>query len=123
MAVYAYVGDVEATWRQLSAEETGVAAVLLERVSALIRASVTDVDTRIAADPDLALIARGVAVDAVLRVLRNPDGKIQEAIDDYSYRRADPVADGALYLTDRELAQLAPVWTASGAFTIRPGVP
>jgi hypothetical protein len=49
-----------------------------------------------------------VLVDAVVRVLRNPDGKLQESIDDYSYRRADSVADGALYLTDEEWRLLRP---------------
>jgi hypothetical protein len=77
---------------------------------------------RIVASPDLGVLARGVLVDAVLRVLRNPDGKVQESIDDYSYRRADAVADGSLYLTDDEWALLAGPGSAvaSNSFTIVP---
>lgn len=119
---YAYPGDVAPRWRTLTTEEAYSASVLLERVSAVMRLNSAGLDDRIAGDPDLAIVASGIAVDAVLRVLRNPDGKVQEAIDDYSYRRADAVADGVLYLTPSELAQLAPGGTtARGAFTITPG--
>ena len=125
--VYAEVTDVAAEWGPLSDAQKLRAARLLERVSALIRAHPygAGLDARIAGDEDLAVIVAGVAVEAVLRVLRNPDGKVQESIDDYSYRRSDTVADGELYLTDRELAQLAPrqppAAGGGGAFTIRPG--
>lgn len=122
MVVYAQVGDVE-KWLPLTGRELLAAQALLDRVSALMRLNVVNLDARIAAEPDLAVVASGVAVDGVLRVLRNPDGKVQEAIDDYSFRRADAVADGVLYLTGAELAQLAPAAARSavGAFTIRPG--
>lgn len=125
MAVYAQISDVEAQWRPLQGGETTAATALLERVSALMRLHVADLDAQVAAKPDLALVASGVAVDAVLRVLRNPDGKVSEQIDDYSYRRSDAVADGSLYLTDSEVALIGgeppPVAAARGAFTIRPG--
>ncbi len=120
---YASTRDVEALFGDLSDQQSLAAAVMLERISAEIRIKAPTIDTRIAASPDLALIVSGVAVDAVLRVLRNPDSKVQESIDDYSYRRADAVADGVLYLTPGEVEKLAdPVGTPRGAFTIRPGV-
>jgi len=78
-----------------------------------------DLDER-AASGDMALLVRGVAVDAVLRVLRNPDGKVQEGIDDYTYRRADAVADGALYLTPAEITLIGsrPGPQLGSAFTV-----
>jgi Phage protein Gp19/Gp15/Gp42 len=123
MAAYATPDHVADQWRPLTDQEVYAATVLLNRVSALIRLGSPGLDARLVTDPDLALVVSGIAVDAVLRVLRNPDGKVQEAIDDYSYRRADAVADGVLYVTDREFAQLAPSTGPSsrGAFTIRPG--
>ena len=56
---------------------------------------------------------------AVIRVLRNPDGKLTERIDDYSWTRDSSTATGALYLTDEEWAELTPS-AATDAFTIRP---
>ena len=58
---------------------------------------------------------------AVLRVLKNPDGKQREQLEDYSYQMADGAASGTLYLTDEELLVLRPSSPSpSGAFTIRP---
>lgn len=119
---YATVGDVRNLYGTLTDVQTLAATVLLDRISAEIRIKSPGIDARVVTDSDLALVVSGVAVDAVLRVLRNPDSKVQEAIDDYSYRRADAVADGALYLTSGEIAKLTdPAITPRGAFTIRPG--
>lgn len=119
---YAGTGDVEALWQPLTEQQIAAAVVLLDRVSALMRFRSPGLDARVAADPDLALVVSGIAVDAVLRVLRNPDGVVSETLLDYAYRRADAVADGALYLTPGEIEQLRdPTVAASrGAFTIRP---
>lgn len=118
---YAAPIDVADQWRPLSDAEGVTATVLLGRVSALIRLRHPDMDARVAADPDYATVVAGISVDAVLRVLRNPDGKVQESIDDYTYRRADAVSDGVLYVTDAEWALLTPGSVSNGAFTIRPG--
>jgi hypothetical protein len=55
----------------------------------------------------------------VIRHLRNPDGKYQESIDDYSFTRDRTVAAGALYITDDEWDELLGSATTSSAFTIR----
>lgn len=49
-----------------------------------------------------------VIANMVIRILRNPDGKLEESIDDYRYRRDALVASGALSVTDDELADLTP---------------
>ena len=57
-----------------------------------------------------------------LRVLDNPRGVVAETVGPWSFRRSDAVADGWLYLTSQELAQLNSGAAAPrGAFTIRPG--
>jgi hypothetical protein len=57
----------------------------------------------------------------VLRVLSNPNGKLEESIDDYRYRLDAAVSTGSLYATDAEIALLSAGDGASdGAFTIRP---
>lgn len=114
MAALASVADVE-TLRPLKDAERMTASVLIGRASALIRRRLRSVEADMAADPDYAEVVKGVVVDAVLRVIRNPDGKVQESIDDYTYRRADPVADGALYIADREWDLLVAVPTVTGS--------
>lgn len=49
-----------------------------------------------------------VVVGMVSRVFSNPDGKLEEHIDDYSYRRDSLVSSGALHLTSDELADITP---------------
>jgi hypothetical protein len=48
-----------------------------------------------------------VVVAMAMRVLGNPQGKRQEAIDDYSWTRDSAVSAGLLYVTAEELAGLA----------------
>lgn len=72
-AVYADVADVIALGRPLTAAEAEKAPALLETASALLRQEVAkrqyDLDSMIAAEPDLALIARQLTVSAVVRGL------------------------------------------------------
>lgn len=122
MASYANSTDVADRWRPLTAAEAAVADVLLADASGIVRSMVPGVDERIADGSLSAALVASTVVRAVLRVLRNPDGKVQEAVDDYSYRRADGVADGSLYISDADLALLSGLpGSARGAFTIRPG--
>ncbi len=88
-------------------------------VEQLIAARLPDLDERIAdGRPTLAVVMMVVA-NAVIRKVKNPDGKQNERIDDYSYGLTEDAARGALFLTDEEWALLAPVGQ-SGAFTIMP---
>lgn len=118
MAALASIEDIESLWRALADDELAGARVLLDRVSALIRSRIPGIDTRIAADPNLGLLAAGVVVDAALRVLRNPEALTSETVGAYSYTRA--AATAGLSLTDAEWALLLPAAAVRGAFTIRP---
>lgn len=112
----ANVDDVAARLgRTLSPAESSQAAVLLDDVEAVI----------VTRYPTLALLNQQalVAVEcyAVMRVLRNPDGKRQQSIDDYSWTTDTALSAGALYISDAEWAMLKPALVSSGeAFTIRP---
>lgn len=77
------------------------------------------IDTRLTAatlDPD---DVTDVVVAMTLRVLGNPEGKKQEAIDDYSWTRDAAVSAGALYVTDAELASLAATLTTGTRHSVR----
>lgn len=111
--------------RPLSEVEVQAADVMLAELDAMVRARVPGVVERVAADPGFAVVVRGRLAGAVARVLRNPDGKVSESIDDYAWRRADAVADGSLFLSDDDWLALSPAAVANmgGAFTIRARAP
>jgi hypothetical protein len=62
-----------------------------------------------------------VCAAMVLRVLKNPEGKRSETIDDYSYTIDSARSAGELYMTDNEIDTLTPIRTS--AFSIVPGAP
>jgi len=94
---YATTTDVESRLgRDLTPEETIQVGELLEDVEAMIRLRITDLDARVAADPNFERIVIMVEVNAVLRVLRNPDAFISETDGNYSYTRSNEGASGYL---------------------------
>ncbi|HEY9411701.1 MAG TPA: Gp19/Gp15/Gp42 family protein [Jiangellaceae bacterium] len=117
--------DVAARWRPLSTEETAVSDTLLEDAWVMLKRHATrrevDLEDQILTDDDLFAEVVRVMATAVLRVLKNPEGKSQESIDDYSYTRNSGVAGGSLEFTDAELDDLLPGLAESGrAFTYDP---
>ena len=122
MPALAIFDDIEGMWRPLSVAEQVVATNWLVRASAMVRANVPGLDVRIVTDPNLGVLATGVVVDMVLRVLKNPEGKLEESIDDYRYRRDSTTSSGALYLSPAEQASLMPSpATLGGAFVVSLG--
>ena|SRR5690242_6226480 len=94
---YATVADVEARLgRELTPDEENQATVLLEDVEGMIRARITDLDERVAANPNYERIVIMVEANAVLRVIRNPDAYVSETDGNYSYQRAAAGASGML---------------------------
>jgi hypothetical protein len=55
----------------------------------------------------------------VLRVMNNPEGKLEETSDDYTYRLDQAVSTGALYLSDAETLLLGSSGGSETAFTIK----
>lgn len=117
--------DVANRWRPLSAEETDLATILLQDAWVILKRHATrrgaDIETSITTDLDLKSDVVRVLATAVLRVLKNPEGKTEESIDDYSYKRDSDVAGGALEFTDDELDDLLPGLGSQGrAFMVDP---
>lgn len=117
---YAVVKDVQdrANWPLTDAEKT-LAGVLLDDAEGKIRTRVPDLNARVAASEDYKKLVIRIEADAVLRVLRNPDGYREESDGDYSYGRIAAVAAGYLLILDDEWRDLG---VGSGAFTIAPVV-
>ena len=64
-------------------------------------------------------ISTKVCCAMVLRVLKNPDGRRQESIDDFSYTIDSSRSRGEVYLSDEEAEELRPA--TGGAFSITLG--
>lgn len=119
MATYAGTEDVEdSLGRVLTASESSRATRLLARIERRITSRISDLTDRISSEDDLQDLVVEAEADAVARVLRNPEGYLQEQDGDYMYIRDRSIASGALGLTTEEWARLG---VAGGAFTIMPG--
>lgn len=121
MANPATTAAVVSRWRTLSAQETTNAQTFLDDAWRMLRRRLDDLEARVEADPDLEGEVVRVMATAVLRVMKNPDGKRQESIESYSWTRDQSVSAGLLYFTADELSDLLADVTDSGrAFSIDP---
>lgn len=115
--------DLQArSFRSLSSEEVAVGVTLLGDAWAIVLSAKPSVADRLDKTPS-DLVFKSLVVQTlcamVLRVLSNPDGKLEERQDDYQYRLDSAVSSGALYLSDAELARLSEGDDgADGAWTI-----
>lgn len=119
MANPATVDDLEARWRPLSSQESINGTTFLDDAWRMLKRRVSNIEADMATDVDLEAEVVRVLATAVLRVMKNPDGKRREGIDDYSWERDQSVSSGLLYFTDDDLGDVSPD-TATGAFTITP---
>jgi hypothetical protein len=119
----ATTADLSARWRPLTAQEATNGQTFLDDAWRMLKRKTKDMspslDTQISTDADLRAEVVRVLATAVLRVMKNPDGKRQESIDDYSWQRDQSISAGLLYISDEELADITPGATISGrAYTI-----
>lgn len=125
MANPATTADVANRWRSLSVQQTVNAQTFLDDAWRDVRRGVPDIETRLAApdSADLSADAVKIMADAVLRVLKNPDGSKREAIDDGSWEPNQAAASGLLYLTADELdmVRAAPEGYVGPAYVISLG--
>lgn len=101
--------------RDLTDSETRQATALLADATALI------VDRFPAQGVTPTSSAAAVCAAMVVRVLRNPDARRTEQLDDYSFTVDSAVSSGQLYISAAEAELLRPPRTS--AFTIVPGAP
>jgi hypothetical protein len=112
---YATTDDVASRWPSYDASMSTVATALLGDASLLMRAAVTGLDDRIAADSSgtLGALATMVCANMTIRALRNPDGVTQQSTTTGSYTDmqsySSATASGVLAMTPDELALLSPV--------------
>lgn len=92
--------------RSLTDEETTLVSTRLGDVERKIRRRIPDLDVKAAADADyLAEVVR-IEAEAVLRLVRNPEGYLQETDGTYGYMFSQQVASGRLEILPEEWADL-----------------
>lgn len=120
MVAVATIEDVQARLnRPLDATEVALAETLLDDAEAMIRRRIKDLDERVAADATYRALAVKIEANAVLRVIRNPEGYRQESNGTYSYALSAAVAAGHLFIMDSEWTELG---ASRAAFSIAPTV-
>lgn len=102
------VDDVEIRWRPLSDQEVINTVAFLDDAWDLLTSKRPTLEDDLTAETVTERSVIRVIVAMVLRVLKNPGGWDQEAIDDWSGRRNQLIADGLLRVTDDELADVTP---------------
>lgn len=118
---YATVKDVSDRLGRpiVDAEEVQQVNSWIRDATAIILSRIPDLAERVNAgdlDPDVVTM---VVANAVERKVKNPDGKQNERIDDYSYGLSEDSAKGSIFITDSEW-ELLHGTTTDGAFSIIP---
>ena len=118
---YATITDVSTRLGRPIVDPSEVAQVeaWIGDVESLILARLPGLPDAVTAGLPTAATVAMVEANAVIRKIKNPDGKVAEGIDDYNYRLNENARKGELFLTDDEWALLAP-GSPSGAWTISP---
>jgi len=115
---YATPADVEIRLgRPLEPDEAQIVETRLNDAERLIRSRIPDLDERVTEgiiDRDTLVM---IEADAVLRLVRNPEGYVEEQDGDYRYRLSEKVASGELDILAKEWALLG---VRDGVFVIRP---
>lgn len=119
--VYANLNDVSTRLGRpiTDASEVSQVTAWLADVEALTLARIPNLTDLVAAGSPSTDVVVMVEANAVIRKIKNPDGKVSEGIDDYNYRLNENSRKGELFLTDEEWALLLP-GAGDGAWTITP---
>lgn len=102
------IADIEARWRPLTAQESTNATAYLADAWEMVLSRRPNIEPDMTAGTVRTGNVKRVVADMVLRILKNPDGKQSEGVDDYRYTRHELLASGRLHVTPDELADLTP---------------
>lgn len=106
MANPATTADIEARWHSLTGQEETNAQTFLDDAWRMLKRRIDGIEDQVADDDDYAAEVVRVIAQAVIRVLKNPDGAKRESIDDHTWENDRTISSGELYFTDAELDDL-----------------
>lgn len=100
---YATPADVEARLgRALDDAETVIVNARLGDAELILKIAIPDLDDKVAASVTYEQTVVMVESDMVIRLLKNPDGFLQESDGNYSYMRSQELASGRLQVLPQE---------------------
>lgn len=117
MTAFAQAEALADVWRALTTEEAAIVDGLLEEASNKLRVACLErgvniddaLEAEIAAQKSFkSELAATAVVNAVRRRLGNPDGYLEEAIDDFRGRRDAATSTGEIYIAPADLKGLVP---------------
>ncbi|APC46139.1 head-to-tail adaptor [Mycobacterium phage StarStuff] len=104
---YATADDVVTLWaKEPEPEVMALIERRLEQVERMIRRRIPDLDARVSSDIFRADLI-DIEADAVLRLVRNPEGYLSETDGAYTYQLQADLSQGKLVILDEE-------WTTLG---------
>ncbi|ATN87017.1 head-tail adaptor Ad1 [Mycobacterium phage Anselm] len=105
---YATANDVVVLWaKEPEPEVMALISRRLEQVERMIKRRIPTLDTKVAASPTFKADLIDIESDAVLRLVRNPEGYISETDGAYTYQLSTDLSQGKLVILDDE-------WTTLG---------
>lgn len=128
---FATTEDVEAVWKPLTVDETTNVEAWINQASTSLRVIArnlsVDIDALVKADPLAAEVAKNAVVNAVKRVLMNPEGYRQKATTTGPFSDSGTldtaISTGAIYIADSDIVGLFPKRKhLMRSFTINPGM-
>lgn len=114
---YATVADVESRFRELDEEEAAIVETRLGDAELILKTRIPDLDDKVTDSDVYHDLVVMIEAEAVLRLMRNPDGYKSETDGNYSYEIDIRVASGRLDILADEWALLG---VQRGVYTIRP---
>lgn len=114
------IADVAGRWggHEVTDEEASLIEIRIGDVERKIRRRIKDLDARILAGTTDVEDVRQVVADAILRLVKNPDGYLSETDGNYTYMLSQDTASGKLMLTDEDWITLG--WRASRMVVLIP---
>lgn len=104
---YATFEDVEVRFfRGLLPEERDLVEARLGDAEGKIRSRISNLDQKILENPDYLSTVVRVCADAVIRLIRNPEGFVQETDGNYTYMLSQSSAEGRLTILTEEWQDL-----------------
>lgn len=109
---YATAADVVTLWaKEPEAEVMTLIERRLEQVERMIRRRIPTLDALAAASETFEADLIDIEADAVLRLVRNPEGYLSETDGAYTYQLQSDLSSGKLQVLDEE-------WTTLGVFRL-----
>lgn len=109
---YATAADVVTLWAKEPEPEVMVLIERrLEQVERMIRRRIPALDTRVSESATFEADLIDIEADAVLRLVRNPEGYLSETDGTYTYQLQSDLSSGKLQILDDE-------WTTLGVFRL-----